>query len=252
VTSSAPLPPRRAREPLPESLEAVPPLADSARTILAQGIRDLGLGADLPAPARARLEGHARLLLAWTEHINLTGIRDPDLVAREHLLDSLAAVPLLREVGPGSILDLGSGGGFPGIPLGIALPGARVLLVESIAKKARFLGVVRDALGMADRVEVAHARAEALASRVRVDAVCVRAVAGLGRLAELSAPLLASGGRLVAWKRGDVAAEIADAAAALERSGFEQPGLLDVPVAGLEDHRLVVARLASRSRSGRW
>jgi 16S rRNA (guanine527-N7)-methyltransferase len=201
----------------------------------------LGLAADLDDQARAALEGHARLLLAWTAHINLTSIREPELVAREHLLDSLAAAPLLRDVAASTILDLGSGGGFPGIPLAIALPRTHVLLVESIAKKARFLGVVVNALGLAERVEVVHARAEALVPELAVDAVCVRAVADLGRLAELAAPLLAPGGRLVAWKRGDVASEIAAARSALQRAGFDRPAVVGVPVAGLEDHRLVVA-----------
>jgi 16S rRNA (guanine527-N7)-methyltransferase len=248
VTSRRPLPLRPPREPLPESLDGLPPFADSARAILAAGVDALGLNLD--RPNMAALEGHARLLLAWTEHINLTGIRDPDGVAREHLLDSLAAAPLLREVGAKSVLDLGSGGGFPGVPLAIAVPGAQVLLVDSIAKKARFLDVLVEALALTDRVEVIHARAEALTSSVKVNAVCVRAVAGLERLAELCGPLLAPGGRMIAWKRGDLTAEIAAATAALQRAGFDRPDVIEVPVAGLEDHRLVVA--ARRGRRTRW
>ena len=248
VTSRTPLPPRPPRDALPQSLDGLPPFADSARAILAAGVEALGL--DLDRPNMAALEDHARLLRAWTEHINLTGIRDPDSVAREHLLDSLAAAPLLEELGAGSVLDLGSGGGFPGVPLAIALPGAQVLLVELIAKKARFLGVLVEALALGDRVEVVHARAEALASSTKVDAVCVRAVADLGRLAELCAPLLAPGGRMIAWKRGDLTSEIAAATAALQRAGFERPDVIAVPVAGLEDHRLVVA--ARGGRRTRW
>jgi 16S rRNA (guanine527-N7)-methyltransferase len=250
MTSRVPLPPHPPRDPLPESLDDVPPFPASARAILADGIRVLGLDATLDAGARAALEGHARLLLAWTEHVNLTGIREPDAVAREHLLDSLAGVTVLAEIEAPTVIDLGSGGGFPGIPLAIALPAARIRLVESIGKKARFLGVAVRELGLASRVEVDHVRAEALErAGVAVDAVCVRAVADLGRLAALSAPLLVPGGRLIAWKRGDVHAEIEAAGPALRAAGFDPPAVRDVPVAGLEDHRLVVATFGAPSAS---
>lgn len=246
MTRDEPLPPRPGRIALPESVSATPPLPASTRALLDSGLERLGL--ELPAGARAALEGHARLLLAWTPHINLTAIREPADVAREHLLDSLAAVGLLRSGGVRRLLDLGSGGGFPGIPLAIALPESTVILVESIAKKARFLGVAVDALGLGDRVAVRNARAEALAALtgspgLPVEAVCVRAVAGLGAVAGLAAPLLAPGGWLVAWKRGDVAAEIAAAGPDLEASGFGPALAHTVDVAGLEDHRLVVATL---------
>lgn len=255
TTRGEPLPPRPPRAPLPYSVAATPPLPFSARDILDQGLARLGL--DLPADARAALEGHVRLLLAWTAHINLTAIREPDDVAREHVLDSLAAARLLRSGGVRRLLDLGSGGGFPGIPLAVALPESTMLLVESIAKKARFLQVAVDALGLADRVRVRNARAEALgaemgsASSVPVEAVCVRAVAGLGVLAGLAAPLLVPGGWLVAWKRGDVDAEIAATAADLAASGFGPAEVHPVAVEGLEDHRLVVATLVRPLRPAR-
>ena len=103
-------------------------------------------------------------------------------------------------------LDLGSGGGYPGLPLALALPAERALLVDSIAKKAAFLEVAVAAAGVAGRVEIAAARAESLAAdrrhRERWPAVTVRAVASLAELVELAFPLLAPGGVLVAWKRG--------------------------------------------------
>ncbi len=93
----------------------------------------------LTAAQRAAIDGHVRLLLAWTAAINLTAIRDPGEVAVAHVLDSLTAVPLLRSAGIDAFVDLGSGGGLPGLPLAIALPARRALLVESTGKKARFL-----------------------------------------------------------------------------------------------------------------
>ena len=168
------------------------------------GCAALGLG-DLPLGARDAILGHLRLLLAWTAAINLTAIRDPDAAVTGHLLDSLAAVPFLRAAGVRRFLDLGSGGGYPGLPLALALPAETALLVDSIAKKAAFLRVAVAAAGMADRVAVAAVRAEALAAdrrhRERWPAVTVRAVAPLAELVELAFPLLVPGGLLLAWKR---------------------------------------------------
>ena len=81
----------------------------------------MGLG-DLPSPAVTALADHLRLLLAWTGAVNLTAIRDPRAAVAAHVLDALAALPLLRENGVRALLDLGSGGGYPGLPLAIALP----------------------------------------------------------------------------------------------------------------------------------
>ena len=122
---------------------------------------------------RAAIDGHVRLLLAWTAAINLTAIRDPAEVAIAHVLDSLTAVPLLRAMGIDAFVDIGSGGGLPGLPLAIALPARRALLVESTGKKARFLETAvaavmpeaqgGDVPGSDPPVDVAAVRAEALA-----------------------------------------------------------------------------------------
>lgn len=194
--------------------------------------------------ARAAVDGHARLLLAWTAAINLTAIRDPVGVARAHVLDSLTAVAPMRGRGITRFLDLGSGGGYPGLPLAAVLPAQRALLVEPTAKKARFLETVVEATGLADRVGVAAVRAEALAAdpahRGRWPAVTARAVASLADLVELSFPLLAPGGVLLAWKRGDLVAEVAAARRAIEALGGGSVASVAVRAAGLQDHRLVV------------
>ena len=143
------------------------------------------------------------------------------------------------------MIDLGSGGGYPGIPLAAALPIERALLIEPIAKKAAFLSVVATATGLADTVEAASVRAEALAGDRRHrgcwPAVTARAVAGLAELVELAFPLLAPGGCLVAWKRGDIRSELAAAGRAVTALGGGTIDVRRVEVAGLEDHRLVVA-----------
>jgi 16S rRNA (guanine527-N7)-methyltransferase len=188
------------------------------------------------------LDAYVRLLLAWTAAVNLTAIRDPEAVARDHLLDSLAAVPLLRD-DAGRVADLGTGGGLPGIPLAVALPSTRFALVESVGKKARFLATAVAALGLDDRVTVAAARAEDLAApdreRERFDVVTVRAVAALPELIELALPLLRVGGRLIAWKREPFESELAAGRNAGRALGAEIE-VVEVTAPRLEDRRLVV------------
>jgi len=163
------------------------------------------------------------LLLAWNAAINLTSVRDPAQVAVRHVADSLTALGTLEEAGIEAFLDLGSGGGFPGLPLAAAMPAAEALLVDSVAKKARFLGVAIEAVGLADRVRVGSVRAEALAAdsrhRERWPAVTARAVGSLADLVELAFPLLLRGGLLIAWKRGDIKAERAAADRAIDSLG---------------------------------
>ncbi|MGD0019631.1 MAG: 16S rRNA (guanine(527)-N(7))-methyltransferase RsmG [Candidatus Limnocylindrales bacterium] len=210
------------------------------------------LGAGLPAiegegisaDARAAIDGHVRLLLAWNEAVNLSGIRAPEAIAREHVLDSLTALPLLRRAGIAEFVDLGSGGGYPGLPLAVALPARRALLVESIGKKARFLAAAVAALGLADRVAVAGTRAESIAAdprhRGHWQAVVSRAVADLTELSELALPLLRGGGVLVAWKRRPLDEELSRAARAVRQLGGRVVACEAVALPGLEDHVLAV------------
>lgn len=187
----------------------------------------------------------------WTGSINLTSIREPADVARVHVLDSLTAVMPLRERRISRFVDLGSGGGLPGIPLTAALPADRVLLVESVGKKARFLEVAVEALGLAGRVAVEARRSEALArdprDRERWPAVTARAVAALDELAELAFPLLAPRGVLVAWKRGDIRAEIDAAAAILDDLGGGRIETVDPGLSALPGHRLVIVEKTGRT-----
>ena len=239
-----PLPPR---PPLPTDPSTLPPLPPEFRATLDPGLAELGLS--LAADQLAALNSYVRLLLAWTAAINLTAIREPSAVAREHLLDSLAAVALLRRLGASRIVDIGSGAGLPGLPIAIAWPEARVLLVESVGKKAAFLGTAVRALNLSDRVAVANDRAENLAApgreRERWDAVLARAVAALPVLVELAMPLLTSGGTLIAWKRGAIDDELAAGRRALVGLGGGDLSVVPTTVSGLEDHFLVVASKGS-------
>jgi len=182
-------------------------------------------------------------------------------------VDSLTAIRVMEGHRPRRIVDLGSGGGFPGIPLVAVLPFARGILVESVAKKARFLSTVVAATGLVDVVEVEPVRAEALsAGRVgRAETVVARAVAPLAELIELAFPLLPRDGSLVAWKsasglaedgRGElagarraIAAIDPNATVAVERAVPEDAG---PAVEGLADHRLVVVTRRAEDLAPMW
>ncbi len=230
------------RRPLPTRVSDLPALSAEYAATLDAGLSSLAL--ELPLAVRLLIDDHVRLLLAWTEAINLTAIREPAAVAREHVLDSLSALPLLQAREIDGFLDLGSGGGFPGLPIALALPARRALLVDSVAKKARFLTTATVALGVGDRIRVSTRRAEALAAdrrhRAAWPAVLARAVAPLAELAELALPLLGQGGVLVAWKRLPLDDDLARAVPAIAAVGGGSPeiGLGRVP--GLEDHAFVV------------
>lgn len=239
----------RRREPLPTRVQDTAALPAAYDVAMRRGLADLGLS--LPEPARAAIDGHVRLLLAWTTAINLTAIRDPAEVALRHVADSLTALSWLRSRDVGRVLDVGSGGGFPGLPLAAAAPAVEVTLAEPIQKKARFLETATAAIGLAGRVRVVAARAEELARdpahRGGWDVVTARAVASTAALVELAFPLLIPGGSLLAWKRGDADRELRAATRAIDALGGGTIDVVEVVVEGLVDHRLVVA---TRSRSG--
>jgi 16S rRNA (guanine527-N7)-methyltransferase len=238
----------RPREPLPTRVEATPDLPPAYDAALEAGLSALSL--TLTPAARTAIDGHLRLLLAWTSAINLTAIRDPAAVAVAHVVDSLTAIAPMRERGIDRFVDLGSGGGYPGIPLAAVIPAERALLLEPIAKKAGFLSTAAAATGLEPAVEAAAVRAEVLATdprhRGRWPAVTVRAVAGLAELVELAFPLLAPGGCLIAWKRGDIAGELAAADRAIAALGGGSVVVRPVDVAGLDGHRLVIATARGR------
>lgn len=220
------------------------------------------MGLELTPPVLAAIDAHVRLLTAWGRHVNLTAIREPTLVVRLHVLDSLAAVRPVRErLGSvTSLVDIGSGGGYPGIPLALALGVRRLSLVDSVGRKARFLEVAgaATAAAMGDgapRVEVLAERAETLAASARRatwDVATVRAVGSVAECAELGLPLVRVDGWLVCWKReatpgpgaggGDLGSEVEAARALVTRLGGATPEVVPAGVPGAPAHRLVLIR----------
>lgn len=150
-----------------------------------------------------RLERFTALLLAANADLNLTRVVEPEAIARDHLLDAVAALPLLARIEPARAIDIGSGGGVPAIPLAIARPDVEWVLVEATGRKADALRAFAAALALPN-VEVVDDRAEALGHaprhREQYDLATARACAALPVLAELTLPFLRVDGILVAWK----------------------------------------------------
>lgn len=177
-------------------------------------LRELTNRHELPDGAGDAL---ARLLAALADPRAPTTVHDPTEAVDVHIADSLAALDLDELRSATTIADLGAGAGLPGLAIAVALPHARVALVESVRRKCAFLAATADAVGLGN-VDVVCARAEAWpAGRDRHDAVCARALASLPVLCEYAAPLLRHHGALVAWKAGvdDAERRAGDAAGAI-------------------------------------
>jgi len=180
----------------------------------------------LPAGSEDRLG--ALLELVAGEPAAISAIRDPAEGVEAHVADSLVALDLPTVRAARRVADLGSGGGFPGLALAIALPATHVALVESVGRKCAFLAGAASALGLAN-VEVVNARAEAWPQGIGAhDLVVARALAPLPVLMEYAAPLLEVGGTLVAWKGRVEAAEDADGLAAAQALGMSVPQAIPV------------------------
>ncbi len=205
---------------------------------LREGARALGI--ELSDEQAARLVAHLDLLDDWNERMNLTAIRDRGQQLTKHVLDSLSIRPYLR----GSrIADVGSGAGFPGIPLAIVLPDAHFALIESTGKKCRFLEHVRDTLALTN-VEVVQARAEAHKPTDRYDTVLARAVGPVVDLVRNAGPLVAGGGRLLAMKGRFPEDELAK-----KLNGWKVAEVHRLVVPGLDEERHVVELCRSHDKT---
>lgn len=215
-------------------------MADDAERLLSATAAAWGLA--LNERQIAQFHRYLDELIVWNDRVNLTAVRDRAAMVRRHLLDSLW---LARDwpAQPANLLDIGSGAGFPALPLKILYPDLPVTLVEATGKKAEFLRHMIDCLEL-DGVRVLNERIETVgrhpAEREQYDIVTARAVAELRVLVEYALPLLRIGGRLLAPKGRDPEAEIAAARNALALLGGEISLCQPVDIPGEERRSLVI------------
>lgn len=191
----------------------------------------------------AQLEDFTARMLDTNKVMNLTRITDPKEIAEKHLLDC-ASLLQAADFSKKSVVDVGCGAGFPGMPLHILCPSCELTLLDSLGKRIRFLQGCIDAMNLSS-IEAVHARAEEFAAKHReqYDFAVSRAVAQLNVLAELSLPLVKQGGAFIAMKSKDTDEELERAKKAIRLLGGEIEKIIDYTIPHTEiTHRLVVIR----------
>lgn len=208
--------------------------AQQARTIL---------GLNLTQSQLAALERYENELLEWNLRVNLTAINKPEKIRTKHFLDSLTCLIAMRNTPSDRVIDVGTGAGFPGIPLKIICPGIRLSLVESVGKKAAFCQHIVDSLGLKN-VTVLSERVEAVGAlpshREQYDWAIARAVANLPVLVEYLLPLVRVGGKALAMKGESGLAEAQSAENALRLLGGRLHQIVPVTLPGVEEQRYLV------------
>ena len=209
-------------------------------------IREILKKNDIADTSIEKFQIYYELLTEWNEKINLTAITEEDEVATKHFLDSLNASTGIIEDGM-SVIDVGTGAGFPGLPIKIANPAISLTLVDSLNKRVSFLNEVISALGL-EKVRTVHSRAEELGTnpshRECYDVCVSRAVANLATLCELCLPFVKVGGLFVSLKGPKARDEAAEAKKAIDLLGGELLEIRDYEISG-EDmrHNIVIIKM---------
>jgi 16S rRNA (guanine527-N7)-methyltransferase len=208
-----------------------------AKNLLAAGASELGVA--LSGEQLASLNLLAEELKKWSKKINITAITDDEGIAVKHFVDSLSLLKVVT--GPGRLLDIGSGAGFPCIPVKIALPDLEIVSVDAVVKKISFQKQAVRLLNL-EQFTATHVRAETLAGTYPeyFDWVVSRAFSDIPSFVAMALPLLKSDGRIVAMKGRNAADEVAAAEDALAKMGVKVDFVLDFPLPGSGDARSLV------------
>ena len=204
-----------------------------------------------------QFQTYMELLLEWNEKMNLTSITEPEEVVEKHFLDSMALLSWNKLKQGAKVIDVGTGAGFPGIPLKILRPDVELTLLDGTMKRLNFLGEVCKALRLnANRV---HKRAEEAGldktMRERFDLATARAVAGLPVLAEYCMPLVKMKGFFIAMKGPGAQQELEESQNALDTLGSGEPEVLSLTLPGGEERNLVICqklRFTPKGYPRRW
>ena len=226
--------------------------------IISAGLEELGLTGRVPEDAPAQLAQYGQMLLEKNQVMNLTAIRDPEGVARLHMLDCAALLKYCDFQGK-TLIDVGTGAGFPGMVLKILVPSLKITLLDSLSKRLDWLTEVYEDLDGVDSITTFHGRAEEWGHkghRDSFDLVTARAVADLRVLCELCLPFVKGGGKFLAMKSTNSDEELSQAAHAIKLLGGRVSNLEDYTIPGTEvTHRLIVIEKLAPTLKGyprRW
>ena len=209
---------------------------------LKEGLPEMGL--ELSEEICTRLCGFGRAMVKQNEVMNLTGITEDAQVSKLHLLDSLSVLCCADLKGK-RIIDVGCGAGFPGVPVAIACPEAKVTLLDSLAKRMNWLETVLPQLGVTNAECITARAEEAVATRREsYDFATSRAVARLNILLELTAPYVKVGGAVLALKGAAAREELEEAKSAVSKLGLKIEAVREFPVDGTK-HAVIVLRKVS-------
>ena len=201
------------------------------------------LGLALPEGARATLCAFGEAVIAQNEVMNLTAITDPAQVAKLHLLDSLTVLTAVDLAGK-SLIDVGCGAGFPGVPLAIGCPEANITLLDSLGKRVRWLEETLPTLGISAECVTARAEEAVAARRESYDFATSRAVARLNILLELTAPYVKVGGMVIAMKGAAAKEELAECTGAIRKLGLKLEEVKEFSMDGVSHSLILLKKIA--------
>ena len=208
---------------------------------LKEGLDRLGLS--LPQERQETLCAFARAMVKQNEVMNLTAITEDAQVAKLHLLDSLTVLCCADLKGK-TLIDVGCGAGFPGVPLAIACPEANITLLDSLGKRVKWLEQILPQLGIHAECVTARAEEAVASRRESYDFATSRAVARLNILLELTAPYVKVGGAVLAMKGAAAKEEISECAGAMKKLGLKLEDVREFPIDGTSHAVIVLRKIA--------
>ena len=208
---------------------------------LKEGLNALGLS--LPQERQEKLCAFARAMVRQNEVMNLTAITEDTQVAKLHLLDSLTVL-CCADLRGKTLIDVGCGAGFPGVPLAIACPEAKITLLDSLGKRVKWLEQILPQLGIDAECVTARAEEAVADRRERYDFATSRAVARLNILLELTAPYVKVGGAVLAMKGAAAKEELSECAGAMKKLGLKLEEVREFPIDGTSHAVIVLRKIA--------